>query len=245
MILSDAVADRLVRRLESIDDLSPDERRAVMDLPTEVRSFSADQDIVAEGERPTRCCLVVEGFLFRYKLVADGKRQILSFHIPGDIPDLHSLHLGHMDHSLAGLTDCTVALIPHRAIDELVASRPRLALTLWRKTLIDAAVSRTWMISLGRRSAFARIAHLYCEMLTRLESVGLGTRAQARLPITQAVLADALGLSLIHVNRMLAEIKRRGLVIREGAMVNVPDWNALAQAADFDPTYLHLRRRGD
>jgi len=245
MILSDTVADRLVRRLENIDDLSPDERQAILDLPTEVRSFGADQDIVAEGERPTRCCLVVEGFLFRYKLVADGKRQILSFHIPGDIPDLHSLHLGHMDHSLAALTDCTVALIPHRAIDELVAGWPRLALTLWRKTLVDAAASRAWIISLGRRSAFARIAHLYCEMLTRLESVGLGTRAQARLPITQAVLADALGLSLIHVNRMLAEIKRRGLIIREGAMVSVPDWNALAQAADFDPTYLHLRRRGD
>jgi len=245
MTLADTIASRLVRRLQNIDDLLVEEQRALMALPMEVRTFAADQDIVAEGERPTRCCLVVEGFLFRYKLVADGKRQIFSFHVPGDVPDLHSLHLGHMDHSLASLTDCTVAMIPHRAIDELMATRPRLAQTLWRKTLIDAAATRAWMISLGRRSAFARIAHLYCEMLVRLEAVGLATRAQARLPITQSVLADALGLSLIHVNRTLAEIKRSGLIVRDGAMVSVPDWAALVQAADFDPTYLHLRSRGD
>lgn len=231
----------LVSKLESIFDLSAEERDAILALPVTVRSLRADQDIVRDQDRPSQCCILLEGFACRYKLVEGGKRQILSFHIPGDIPDLQSLHLKVMDHNLATLVPSKVAFIAHTTVRALIRSHPRIGDALWRDTLIDAAVFREWMVSLGRRPAYSRIAHLLCELFLRLRAVGLTDALAYNLPVTQAQIGDALGLSTVHVNRTLQQLKADGLISASKGAVVVENWAALKGAGDFDPTYLHLR----
>ena len=232
---------RLIRKLESIADLTPDEERAVFGLPMAVRTMPADQDIVRIGDRPSECCLVVDGFVCRYDLLNGGKRQILSFHISGDIPDLQSLFLDVMDHSLRTMTPSRLAFIPHDSLRTLLRQHAGLAAAFWRDTLIDAAVFREWMVGLGRREASQRVAHLLCEMLVRLKAIGQATDHACDLPMTQAEFGDALGLSTVHVNRTLQDLRASGLIESRGHVHTIRDWNGLKRLADFDPTYLHLR----
>ena len=230
----------LVRKLESITDLTPEERQALLDLPMKVQAIGADQDIVREGDRPSRCCLLVQGFACRYKITALGKRQIMAFHIPGDIPDLQSLHLATLDHSLGTITPCEVGFIHHEDLRDLIRHCPRLGDLFWRDTLIDAAIFREWMVGLGRREAYGRIAHLLCEVMTKLKAVGLADGVTCELPITQAELGDALGLSTVHVNRVLQELRGNDLITLRGGVLTVQDWGGLTHAGEFDPAYLHL-----
>jgi CRP-like cAMP-binding protein len=236
-------AHPLVRKMESITSLSEEERAALLRLPMLVMDLRADQDIVREGDRPTRCCLILAGYACRSKVTAEGKRQTLSFHIPGDIPDLQSLHLTVMDHTLQTITPCRVGFITHEAIHDLCDRQPRIAAALWRDTLIDAAIFREWMVGIGRRSAMTRIAHLFCEMLVRLEAVGLAEDHACELPFTQAEIGDALGLSTVHVNRSLQELRGAGLITLRGGALTVEDWEGLKEAGEFNPTYLHQERR--
>ena len=235
------VSDRWARKLDSIAELSEADVAAIRALPLRVREFAADQDIVREGDRPAECALVMEGFVFRHKLVIDGRRQILSFDPPGDVPDLQSLHLTRMDHSIGTLVRTKIGFIAHRAIEQLAQSRPGVGAALWRETLIDAAIYREWMIGLGRRSAYQRVAHLLCEMALRLEAVGLGGRDGFQFPVTQAELADALGLSTVHANRVVQELRRAGIVAWRGPAVVILDWAGLREAGGFDAAYLHRR----
>ena len=230
----------LIRKLRSISPLTDDEKQCLATLPFSTRSVGADQDIVREGDRPSECCLVVEGFLCRYKLTNKGKRQIFSFHLPGDIPDLQSLHLKVMDHSLMTLTPSQLAFIPHDSLTRVMHRCPRVADLLWRDTLIDAAVFREWMMGMGRRLAPARVAHVLCEVLVRMRAVGLTKGDACELPITQAELGDALGLSTVHVNRSLQELRGKGLITLRGSILTVENWEGLKKAGAFDPTYLHL-----
>jgi len=183
----------LVRTIEALAGLNPAERDALLQLPLTVKAVSSHVDIVREGETPSECCLVLEGFLCRYKLTHDGRRQILSFHIPGDIPDLRSLYLEEMDHSLGTLVRSTVGLIPHHSLLELLHRYPGSAKVFWRDTLVDAAIFREWMSAIGRRSALNRIAHLVCGMLVRTRAVGLANGHTCELPLTQNEIADAVG----------------------------------------------------
>ena len=165
-----------------------------------------DQDIVREGDQPTECCLVLDGFVSRYKVLASGKKQILSFHTPGDIPDLQSLHIHVMDHSLGTLVPTRVAFIPHREMLDLCRRYPALAAAFWRDTLIDAAIFREWIANIGRRNAYQRLAHMFCEMEMRLMAVGLSSKTSYDLPLTQEEIGDATGLTTVHVNRTLKEL---------------------------------------
>jgi CRP-like cAMP-binding protein len=229
----------LIRKLDSITRLSEEEKAALSALPIKVRQVPADEIVVREGDRPSECCLVVEGFTCRFKLTGEGKRQIHAFHTPGDIPDLQSLHLRTMDHSLGTLTPCTLGFISHQDLRPLCRAHPAISDALWRDTLIDAAIFREWMTSIGRRDAKQRIAHVLCELLLRLDAVGLVQNNRFAFPITQAELADALGLSTVHVNRTLQELRGEGLItVREGA-VEVLDRDGLEAAGDFDQSYLH------
>jgi CRP-like cAMP-binding protein len=230
----------LLRKLRSISPLSDDETHCLLTVPLSTKSLGPDQDIVREGDRPSECCLLVEGFACRYKLTGDGKRQIFSFHIPGDIPDLQSLHLKVMDHSLMTLTPCKVAFISHQSLTDLIRKCPRVADVMWRDTLIDAAVFREWMMGIGRRSAYTRIAHVLCEVLVKMRAVGLANGHGCELPLTQAELGDALGLSTVHVNRSLQELRGDGLIKLDRGSLNVLNWEGLKKAGEFDPTYLHL-----
>jgi CRP-like cAMP-binding protein len=236
--------ERLIVKLESIADLSPEAKAALSGLPIRQRKFDENTDLVRQGDAPTDSCLIVEGFVCRYKLLGEGQRQIMSFHIPGDMPDLQSLHLRTMDHSLSALTPTTAVFIPHAAIHEVTRTVPEIASVFWRDTLIDAAVFREWLAGVGRRSAHQRIAHVICEVYVRLRSVGLAHDDAFQLPVTQAELADALGLSSVHVNRVLQDLRRDGLITYRGKFVVIGDWDRLKAAGDFDAAYLHLKDNG-
>ena len=233
----------LQRKLESIATLSEEERDAILGLPARVRTLGAGQDIVRDGDKPSQCCLVVEGWVFRYKLLDEGRRQILSFHVPGDTPDLQSLHLHTMDHSLGTMTQATLAFLAHDSVRDLTLRFPHLAGLLWRDTLIDAAIFREWMTGMGRKSAYGRIGHLFCEMYTKLEAVGLASDHRYALPLTQGQLADALGLSNVHVNRVLQEMRGKGLITLQASTLVIHDWDELRRSSEFDPSYLHLEKR--
>ena len=232
--------DVLVRKLRSIGPLTTDERQALRSLPLTLEALGPDHDIVREGDRPSACCLVVKGFVCRYKLTEDGRRQIFSFHTPGDIPDLQSLHLRVMDHSIKTLTPSKVALIPHESMRDLMRRFPHVADVLWRDTLVDAAIFREWMLGIGRRSALARIAHLFCEIFVRLRAVGLAEGDECKFPITQQEIGDALGLSTVHVNRSLQELRADGLLQLRRGVLRILDWERFKEAGEFDAGYLHL-----
>ncbi len=232
----------LIHKLESILVLSEDEEDVLRKLSGTVKSLGPRQDLVCEGDRPSECCLILEGFAYRYKLTEEGKRQIFSFHIPGDLPDLQSLHLDVMDHSVASLSACKAMSIPHETVRDLTRRCPRIGDAFWRDTLIDGAVFREWMLGLGRREAYGRMAHFLCELYVRLRAVGLTDGDGYAMPLTQAELGDALGLSTVHVNRTLQELRGEGLITLRAGAVTVLDWDRLKEAGEFDPTYLHLRK---
>jgi CRP-like cAMP-binding protein len=203
-------------------------------------AIKADQDIVREGDAPSRSCLLLSGFACTYKVTAQGKRQIVSFDLPGDIPDLQSLHLKVLDNSLSTISPCSVGFITHDDLHDLCTRYPRIAAAFWRETLIDAAIFREWVLNVGRREAYTRIAHVLCELLTRLRAVGLVEDHACILPITQGEFADALGVTTVHVNRVLQAMRADELIELNGDRLNIPDWEKLKQAGEFDPTYLHL-----
>jgi CRP-like cAMP-binding protein len=232
----------LVRKLESILVLSEDEKDVLRNVSGTIKTVGRRQDLVREGDRPFECCLVLEGFACRYKLTDEGKRQIFSFHIPGDIPDLQSLHLDVMDHSLASLSPSKLLFIPHETVRDLIRRCPRIGDAFWRDTLIDAAVFREWMVCLGRREAHGHMAHLLCEFYVRLQAVGLTNGDAYEFPLTQAELGDALGISTVHANRTLQDLRGDGLITLQNGSVTVLDWDRLKEAGEFDPTYLHLRQ---
>jgi CRP-like cAMP-binding protein len=234
------ILNPLLRKLESVASLSAEEKAAILDLPITVRQMRADHDIVRERDRPTQCCLVLDGWLCRYKILESGARQIFSFHIPGDIPDLQSLHLRVMDHNLGSLVQSTVAFIPHDSVRNLAKDFPHICNVLWRDTLIDAAIFREWMVGMGRRDAPSRIAHLLCELFVKLRAVGLTKDDSCHFPITQSVLGDALGLSTVHVNRSLMELRGKGLIKLEKQVLTILRWEELRKEGGFDPMYLHL-----
>jgi CRP-like cAMP-binding protein len=235
-------ATPLVRRLESVAQLTPEERQAILNLRgVSVREFTADQDIFYDGDRPSQCCLVLTGLACRNKMTGDAKRQILSFHISGDIPDLMSLHLPTMDHTLSTLSPTRLMFIPHETIRALCKAFPGIASTLWRETVIDAGIFREWITNNGRREAYGRLAHLICEMFLKNRAVNLAHGNTFLFPATQIELGDATGLSNVHVNRTLKELRAERLVTLEPrGRVVIHDWKRLQEAADFDPTYLHF-----
>ena len=235
----------MIRKLESIFPLSDEEEQVLARLPMQIAVYKADQDIVRIGDRPSQSCLLLEGFTCVYKITSEGKRQIVAFHVPGDIPDLQSLHLKVMDNSLATVSPCTLGFIPHEALHDICNRYPRIAAALWRETLVDASIFREWMTGIGRREAYHRMAHLLCELRVRLTMMGLVEDETFDLPITQTELADAIGASTVHVNRVLQELRADGLIRSRGTQVQILDWERLKEAGDFDPLYLHLRQDGN
>jgi CRP-like cAMP-binding protein len=201
-------------------------------------TFAARQIIVRQQTPLTQCTLLLDGFIERYKDTPEGRRQILAIHVPGDFVDLHSYPLKRLEHSVAALTDVTVALFPHPAIRALTERSATLTELLWRSTLIDAAINREWIVSVGARSAVVRLAHLFCEMYVRLERIGMASERTFSLPLTQVDLADATGLTAVHANRMLRQLREQGLVAFRQGVVEIMDWDGLRRFADFDTGYL-------
>jgi CRP-like cAMP-binding protein len=241
MSVSPSGDNPLLRKVDSLFSLNAEERQALLNLPMQVVNLKADQDIVREGDSPSRCCVVLEGWVCAYKTTSDGRRQIVAFTVPGDIPDLQSLHLQVLDTSIGTLEPSKVGFIQHDALHKLCERYYGIASALWRETLVDASIFRTWMLNIGQRDAYSRVAHIICELWVRLRAVGLAGDHTFDLPITQAEFGDALGISTVHVNRVLQEMRADGLIETKGTRLTVPDWGRLKEVGGFDPTYLHLK----
>lgn len=229
----------LIRKLERLGTLSDEDRRVLEAIPLTPKPVEADRDLAHDGDPASQCHLLVEGFACRSKALEDGRRQIVGFHIPGDIVDLTNLLLGRMDHTVSTLTPVKVVPIAHATILGWVRDHPDLGRLLWRDTLIEAAIFREWVVNVGRRTARERTAHLLCELMMRLHAAGLARDHACDLPITQVELADALGLSNVHVNRTLQELRGDGLIELGGGALVVRDWEGLQAAGEFTPRYLH------
>lgn len=221
-----------------VPKLSDSESASLEAAVIRTAEFRAKQIIVRQQVPLTQCTLLLEGFIERYKDTPEGRRQILAIHVPGDFVDLHSYPLKRLEHSVAALTPVKVALFPHAAIRALTEQSATLTELLWRSTLIDAAINREWIVSIGARSAAVRLAHLFCEMFLRLERVGMTEGTRFALPLTQIDLADATGLTPVHANRMLRQLREQGLVEFRQGQVEIRDWPALRGFAEFDAGYL-------
>lgn len=230
----------LLLALQRRDKLSAAERAIIDEMTTSRKRFAAKSDIVVIGDRPSESCLILSGYSARYNLLGSGRRRITAIHVPGDFVDLHSFLLSEMDHSVLALTECEAAMVPHERLREISASEPHLTRMLWLLTAVDAAVYRQWLTSSGRLSSAGQIAHFLCEMFTRLDILGMTRDFAYRLPLSQAELGDAMGLSVVHVNRTLQMLRRDGLIEWQGDAVRILDWARLQRAAEFDPTYLDL-----
>ncbi len=228
-------------RFDQIAPLADEERHAVRQAVARTRALRAGEDLVLEGDGGGECHVILDGVLCRYKLLQAGKRQIIGFQIAGDMCDLSGLMLGRMDHSIGALTRAQVAVIPHAALTEIMEHHPRVARALWRETHVDASITREWVANVGRRTAYQRLAHLLCEMSLRHQAAGraLDGGGFAWL-VTQADAADAMGLSNVHVNRTLQQLRGEGLIALRGGEVAILDWPALQRAGDFSPDYLFL-----
>jgi CRP-like cAMP-binding protein len=229
----------LISKLETVARLSEEDRAALVTLCDEPRGMGARRNVIREGERPDHVHLMVEGWAARYKLLADGTRQITAFLIPGDFCDLHVTILGEMDHSIITLTRAKVAYIP-RSQMEALTERPGLVKAFWWTTLVDEAVLRAWIVNVGRRDAFEAIGHLMCELYVRMKNIGLADDHCFELPLTQEELADALGLTPVHVNRVLQRMRAEELITFKSGLLTILDYRQLESASGFNSNYLHI-----
>jgi CRP-like cAMP-binding protein len=232
----------LLRKLNALHSLSAEEGAAIVSAISETCHVNRGDQIAADGSQPDYSTVVVKGIACRYKDLADGRRQILSFQYPGDITDLYSYVLKRLDHSVAALTTGTIAKIPHEAIKLLSEKFPNLAYALWRDTLVDMSKLHSSIMSLGTRTSKERLAHFIAEQYVRMIAVGLIQPGQAmEFGITQHDLADATGLSLVHVNKTLKKLKDEALLSWNRNEMKILSWEALKAAALFDPAYLHFK----
>ena len=232
----------LVRRWSRHAELSADDRNALNSLPFVHKAFGKDAYIVREGHRTTDCALLLRGFAFRQKLLENGSRQIISFHIPTEFVDLQNGLLGMADHNVQSLDRCEVAVVPRDSLLELSEKSPAIRKAMWIDTLIDSSIFREWVVNVGRRDSRTRIAHLLCEMALRLKNIGASyDGAGFDFPLTQEQLADATGLTSVHTNRTLQSLRREGLIKLGSRSLQVLDWNGLKKTGDFDELYLHQR----
>jgi CRP-like cAMP-binding protein len=200
--------------------------------------------LVREGEPPEICALLITGFAYRHKVTGDGERQIMSVHMPGEFLDLQNCFLEVADHNVQALTRCEIATVPASALRKLSQEHPAVARAMWIDTLVDAAIFREWIVNVGRRDSLSRISHLLCELALRLQAAGLARDHRYEMPMTQEQIADCTGLTPVHVNRVLKELGRMGLIEREKRSVSILQWDRLQAIGDFNSRYLHLETGG-
>jgi CRP-like cAMP-binding protein len=229
----------MVRRLERRTPLDDTARRALLDLPHTVRRIGPGGHVVRDGDLPQHCSLLLSGFAYRYKITGQGGRQIISLHMAAEFVDLQNAFLGVSDTGVQTLTEAEVAFIPRLALEDLALSNPAVARALWIDTLIDSSIFREWVVNVGRRDSRARVAHILCEFSLRMEAAGLARDHVYQLPMTQEQLADAVGLTPVHVNRVLKQLGAEGLIDRDRRNIRIVDWKRMREAGDFNERYLH------
>ncbi len=234
--------ESLYLNLGQHDALSEEEKGLLAGAMTVELDFATGQDIVSEGSRPGYSTLIIEGLAARYKVLEDGGRQFTSLQVPGDFVDLHAFLLKTMDHGIIALSPCRVIAADHSRLRAITEQAPHLTRLLWLDTLVDGAIHREWIVAMGRRSKTSHLAHLVCELFVRLQVVKQTNGMSFRLPLSQAELADVLGLSIVHMNRVIGALRRLGVIGWANYMVTILDWQRLVEIAEFDPTYLSMNR---
>jgi len=229
----------LLRSLGSHHPLTSEDKVAILALPHRLRHLEAQSYTVREGDRPEHCAILLSGYAFRHKVTGEGHRQILSLNIPGEALDFQNLFSAESDHNVQMLTRGEVAEIPMEAIEQLVMAQPKVARAILVSTLVEASVFREWALNVGQRDSRSRIAHLLCEFAYRLSLHGMAPAGDYELPMTQEQIADATGLTAVHVNRVLKALEAEGLIDRRRRTLNFPDWRRLREVGDFNPRYLH------
>ena len=235
--------DKLLLKMRRRDDVSAEEEAILRDAVSDVKDVGADVTVVRADVDLSISNILIDGLMCRYKDLGNGERQITELHVPGDFVDLHSFSLKRLDHNVMSLVPSRIALVPHDRILAITETQPHLTRLLWFMTTLDAAIHREWQLSLGRRTSLARIAHLFCELHARLEVAGLTEGLSYRLPLTQVDLAECLGLTPIHVNRTLRELRTEGLVTFRSKLVSIDNYGGLKRVAEFNPDYLFLDKR--
>ena len=228
-----------LQKLESRKRLPEQARQAFLSLPYLRRTYEPYADVIRERDRPERSSMVETGLVSRYKTLRDGSRQILSFHIPGDMVDLASALVVVADHGIRTQTKTTIASVAHHDLLDVAAQFPDLGRALWFDTLIDAAIFREWTTNIGRRSTRVRTAHLFCELVTKYREAGLITDYTIPFPIVQADLSDALGVTSVHLNRTLQWMRGERYIRTHGRTLEIENWPAMVELAGFEPAYLH------
>ncbi len=231
----------LVRRLSVIGEVSDDDETALLALEGNIRGIPRNKDILKVGQRASCTVVVLEGLLAHYSTGPQGQFRIQAVHLPDDAPSLETLHIQHVDANLCALTDSVIGLIPHENLHALMARRPNVLHLVWRETLIQAATARKWVERNGAMPARSAMAHAFCELWTRSEASGRTHGQSAAIPLTQEMLADMLGITSVHVSRMLREFRDEGLADFANGELKIMRPGALADVAGFDPRYLHHR----
>ncbi|MGY3619262.1 Crp/Fnr family transcriptional regulator [Bradyrhizobium sp. USDA 10063] len=231
--------EMIIRRLRVHSKFNEDDAAVLCSVSSHVKEFSKKTVFVRQGERATHCCVILSGFAYRAKVTEKGKRQILSFHPVGDMPDLQGLYLDRMGHDLVTLSRARVGFIEHRSVKQLIEARPSIMQALWRETLVDAAVFRERIVRLGTGTAEGRMAHLIAELRQRLTAIGIEADDEFEFPITQSKLAEALGLSAVHVNRVLRSFRAQGVLDIQKNMVKLRNVEKLVEIGEFNDVYLH------
>ena len=234
--------DILTRKLQAHSDLSSVDLKAIRALPHTNRSLSPNDDIVRQGDKPTTSVIVLHGMVARYHTLRSGRRQYLSLHITGDMPDAQTLFIGRLDPGVCAIDKSEVALIPHAAILALFQERPAAGFAIWRETLIDAAIFREAITNNSGRPLQARLAHFFCEQYYRARANGIAKPGSCRLPLSQTQLGEMVGASLPSVSRALRALRHTGSMDWRGGHLHVHDWRRMVELGEFDPGYLHLRR---
>jgi CRP-like cAMP-binding protein len=234
----------LIRKLSNYIDLPQADRTVLEDLSRKPEHIVAHADLIREGAAPDSVYLILTGWVCRYKVLPHGKRQIMNYLIPGDLSDQRIFVLKRMDHSIATMTAASVVAIPAQTMIDLTDGHPRIAQALWWNTLVDEAVTREWVVNVGQRKALERVAHLICEMFVRIRAVGLSDGLSFDFPITQTDLADTVGLTLVHTNRILQNLRAERLIAWTRHRLTILDFDRLANLSMFNPQYLHLEHEG-
>lgn len=231
--------DRLLANRRGVN-LTDAERALLEGTISEVRTIEARQTIIHAETKVDVSTMLIEGIMSRYIDDRRGLRQLVAVHVPGEFVDLHAFPMRRLDHSVGTLTAATVAIVPHAALKDVIDPRPELARKLWFSTLIDAAMHRAWLFRVGRLDAVGRVAHFICEMNARLQAVGLSDGHRFALSLTQADIAEICGLTTVHTNRVLRQLREAGLCQMRASLVEILEPAQLVRRADFDPRYLYL-----
>ncbi len=238
------MVEALQHYLQAFAELSPQDQSLIAELAgRNVREVAARRDLVCEGERPRGVICILEGWASVYKQLPSGRRQVTSFLIPGELGDANVFILREMDHSVGAITRVRYAEIAPADFEAMADASPRIARALWWHSLVTASIAREWVLNVGQRSAYERLAHLLCEMIVKLRAVGLADGDGYDWPLTQTDLAEATGLTSVHVNRTLQQLRSDGLIQLQGRRLVVPDLAALMRVGLFTPNYLHLERQ--